>query len=201
MDELLLFTLTSPSLQLRWTGSHLQLILTSSSLNPDGRAPTIYTDEPLAAPQMDGLPPTTLIDEALPSAQMDELLLYTLTCPSLHCKWKGFHLQLILTSSSLNPDGRAPAIHSDEPFVSTQMDELLLFTLTSPSLQLRWTGSHLQLILTSSSHKPDGRAPTIHTDMPFNATQMDGLPPTTLIDEALPSTQMDELPLFTPTSP
>ena len=124
MDELLLYILTSLSLQLRLTGSHLQLILTSSSLNPDGRAPTIHSDEPFAATQMDGFPPTTLIDEALPSTQMDELLLYTLTSPSQYLRWTGSHLQLILTSSSLNPYGRAPAIHSDEPFTATPMDGL-----------------------------------------------------------------------------
>ena len=138
------------SSQLRWTGSHLLFILTSSPLNSDGRAPTIHIDEPFAATQMDGLPPTTHIDGALPS---------------------------------------------------TQMDELLLFTLASPSLQLRWTGSHPLFILTSSPLNSDGRAPTIHIDEPFAATQMDGLPPTTHIDGALPSTQMDELLLFTLASP
>ena len=122
MDELLLFTLTSPSLQLRWSGSHLQLILTSSSLNPDGRAPTIHTDDPFAATQMDGLPPTTLIEEAQPSTQMDERLLYILTSPSLQLRWTGSHLQLKLQCSSLNPKGRAPTIHSDERFAATQMD-------------------------------------------------------------------------------
>ena len=40
-----LLTLTSPSLQFRWTGSCPQFILTSSSLNSDGRAPTIHIDE------------------------------------------------------------------------------------------------------------------------------------------------------------
>ena len=97
MDELLLYTLTSPLLQLRWTGSHLQLILPSSSLNPDGRAPAIRSDESFAATQMDGLPPTTLIDEALPSTQMDELIIYTLTSLSLQLRWTGSHLQLLST--------------------------------------------------------------------------------------------------------
>ena len=97
MDELPLYTLTSPSLQLRWTGSHLQLILTSSSLNPHGRAHDIHSDKPFAATQRDGLPHNTLIDEALPSTQMDELLLYTLTSPSLQLRWTGSLLQLLST--------------------------------------------------------------------------------------------------------
>ena len=106
-------------------------------------------------------------------------------------------------------DGLPPTTLIDEALPSTQMDELLLYTLTSPSLQLRWTGSHQQFILTklfpqprwTSSYYTLRRAPTIHSDEPFAATQMDGLPPTTLIDEALPSTQMDELLLYTLTSP
>ena len=97
MDELLLYTLTSPSLQLRWTGSHYNSYRRSSSLNSDGRAPTIHTDEPFAATQMDRLPPTIHIDEALPSTQMDELLLYTQPSPSLQLRWTGSHLQFILT--------------------------------------------------------------------------------------------------------
>ena len=55
MDELILFTLTSPSLHFRWTGSFLQILLTDSSFNSDGRAPTIYDDEPFTAYQTDGL--------------------------------------------------------------------------------------------------------------------------------------------------
>ena len=86
-----------------------------------------------------------------------------------------------------NSDGRAPTYNSyRRALPSTQMDELLLFTLTSPSLQLRWTGSHIQLLSTSSSLNLDGRAPAIHSDEPFAATQMDGLPPTTHIDELFP---------------
>ena len=79
---------------------------------------------------------------------------------------------LLLTKLFLNSDGRAPTIHTNEPFAatqmdgllptihieearpSTQMDELLLCTLTSPSLQLRWTGSHLQFILTKLFPQP-----------------------------------------------
>ena len=44
----------------------LQCSLTSSPLNTDGRAPTIYNDEPFPAFQTDGLLPTILIDELSP---------------------------------------------------------------------------------------------------------------------------------------
>ena len=126
----------------------------------------MHSDEPFAATQMDGLPPTIHIDEALPSTQTNELLLYTLTSSSLQLRWTGSHLQLLLTklfpqlrwTSShytllralrCNSDGRAPTTTLiDEALPSTQMDELPLFKPTSPSLQPRWTGSHLQLFLT-----------------------------------------------------
>ena len=169
MDELLLYTLTSPSLQLRWTGSHLQLILTSSSPNPDGRAPAIHSDEPFAATQMDGNPPTTNIDELFPQPRW--------TSSAIHSDEPYPETQM---------DGLPPTTLIDEAIPSTQMDKLLLYTLKSPSMQLRLTGSHLQLILTSSSLNPDGRPSTIHTDEPFAATQMDGLPRTTHIDELFP---------------
>ena len=121
--------------------------------------------------------------------------------------------------------GLPPTTLIDEALPSTQMDELLLFTLTSSPLssdgraptihmdelfpQFRWTSSYHSfgralpsvnmdelLLLTSSSLNSDGRAPTIHTDDPFAALQTDGLPPTNYIDEALLSAQMDELLLF-----
>ena len=111
MDELPLYTLTSPSLQLRRTGSHLQLILTSSSLNPDRRAPAIHNDEPFAATHIDGLPPTTFIDEALPSPQRDELLLFTRTSPSLQLRWTSSHYSH-RRSLRYNPDGWAPNYNS-----------------------------------------------------------------------------------------
>ena len=78
---------------------------------------------------------------------MDELPLYTMTSPSLQFGWTGSCPQFILTSSSLNSDGRAPTIHTDE---------------LCP--QDRRTSSCLLIILTSSSLNSDGRAPTIHTD-------------------------------------
>ena len=124
MDELSLFTVTSPSLHFKQTGSLLQYLLTSSSFNSIRRAPLLFTiDEPYTALQTDGL-----------------------------------LLQFLLTSSPLNTDGRALTIHSDEPLTalqtdglllqflltsspSTQTDELLLFTVTSPSLHFKQTGS------------------------------------------------------------
>ena len=178
MDELPQYTLTSPSLHIRQTGSYLQflftklfpqlrwtssykIILTSSPLNSDGRAPTSHTDEPLATLQTDGLPPTIHIDE-LP----------------------------------LHTDGRAPTVHSDEPITahqtdgllptilidealpSTQMDELLQNHIDELTHQLRRTGSHLLFISTSSPLNSDGRALTIHTDEPLAALQTDGPLPT-----------------------
>ena len=52
-------------------------------------------------------------------------------------------------------DGLLPTIYIDEAHPSTQMDEPLLFTLTSPSLHFRWTGSLLQLLSMSSSLNMD----------------------------------------------
>ena len=40
------FTMTSPSLHLKQTGSSLQISLTSSPFNTGRRAPTVYEDEP-----------------------------------------------------------------------------------------------------------------------------------------------------------
>ena len=69
-----LLTLTSPSLHIRQTGSCLQILLTSSPLNSDGRAHTIYIDEPFTAVQIDGLLPTIHIDEPFTAYQTDGLL-------------------------------------------------------------------------------------------------------------------------------
>ena len=88
MDELLLFTLTSPLLHFRQTGSFQQLSLTSSPLNTDERALTIYIDGPFTARQTDGLHPiltgsppnsdgrvpTICIDEPFTATQTDGLL-------------------------------------------------------------------------------------------------------------------------------
>ena len=130
MDELLLFTLTSPSLHFRWTGSFLQFLLTSSSLNSDGRAPTIHSDEPSTAYQADRLLLTIHIDEAHPSTS------------------NGRAPTIDEPSTAYQTDGLLPTIHIDEAHPSTQMDELLLFTVTSPPLHIRQTGFFLQFILT-----------------------------------------------------
>ena len=132
MDELTLYTLTSPSLQFRWTGSYPQFVLMSSSLNSDGRAPTIHIDE--LCPQLRWTSSYNSHRRALPSRQTDELLPIN-------------HIDELFPRHR----GRAPTIHIDELFPSTQMDELPLYTLTSLSLQLRWTGSSLLFVLMSSS--------------------------------------------------
>ena len=115
MDEFLLFTVTSPPLHIRQTGSFLQSLLTSSPLNSDGRAPAIHSDKPFSSLQTDGLPPTIYVDELFTALQTDGLL---------------------------------PTIHIDEAHSSTQMNEALIFTLMSPPLHIKWTGSFLQFILT-----------------------------------------------------
>ena len=130
MDELLLFTMTRPSLHFKQTGSFLQFLLTSAPLNTNGRALTIHSDEPFTALQTDGLLLTTLIDE---------LLLFTVTSPSLHFKQTGSSLQLLLTSSPLNTYGLA--------LPSTQMDELLLFTIDEPFTTLQTDGLLLTTLI------------------------------------------------------
>ena len=105
-------------------------------------------------------------------------------------------------------DGLPPTILIDEALPSTQMEELLLFTLTSPSLhfrrtgsfipiilkklfpQLKWTSSYkiiltsfYKIILTSSSLNLDGRTPTIHRDELFPIALPDELFPIALLDE------------------
>ena len=229
--------LTSPSLHFKQTGSFLQFLLTSSPLNTDGRALTIYDLRALYCTS----------DRRAPSYYL------RLTSPSLHFKQTGSFLQLLLTSSPFNTDGRAlticepftalqtdglpptvhsdesftalqtdglpPTIHSDKPFTTLQSDGLLrtilidelspqhrwtssyYLRLTSPSLHSKQTGSFLQLLLTSSPLNIDGRAlticepftalqtdglpPTIHSDEPFTALQTDGLPPIVYMDELL----------------
>ena len=129
MDGLLLFTVTSPSLYIKQTSSFLQFLLTSSPLNSDGRAPTIHSDKPFTALQTDGLLLITLIDELSPQHRWTSSYYLRLTSPSLHFKQMGSFLQFLLTSSPLNSDGRAPTIHSDEPFTLLQTDGLLLTIL------------------------------------------------------------------------
>ena len=143
MDELLLFTVTSPSLYFKQTGFFLQFLLTSSPANSYGRAPTIHSDEPFTALQTDGLLLTILIDELSPQHRWTSSYYLRLTSPSLHFKQTGSFLQFLLTSSPLNSDGRAPTIHSDEPFTALQTDGLLLTILIDElSPQHRWTSSY-----------------------------------------------------------
>ena len=158
--------LTSPSLHFKQTGSFLQLLLTSSPLNTDGRAlticepftalqtnglpPTIHSDEPFTTLQTDGLLLTILIDELSPQHRWTSSYYLRLTSPSLHFKQTGSFLQFLLTSSPLNTDGRALTIC--EPFIALQTD---------------------------------GLPPTIHSDEPFTALQTDGLPSIVYMDELL----------------
>ena len=115
-------------------------------------------------------------------------------------------------------DGLPPIILIDEALPSTQIVELLLFNLTSPSLhfrrtgsflliiltklfaQLRWTSSYkiistssYKIILTSSSLNSDGRTPTIHRDELFPIALPGELFPTALPNELFPTTLLDEL--------
>ena len=101
-------------------------------------------------------------------------------------------------------DGLLLTMHIDEAHPSTQMDEPLLFTVTSPSLHSRQMGSFLQFTLTSSSHQStrtsshlllsltssplnlDERAPTSYVDEPFTVLLMDGLQLTIFINELSP---------------
>ena len=143
MDELLLFTLTNPPLHFRRTGSFLPIILTSSSLNSDGRAPTIHTDEPFAAFQTDGLLPTNHIellqnhiDELFPTALPNELFLTALPdelfLTTLPDELFPIALPGELFPTTL-PDELSPSTHvddhysttyTDEPFPSARKDEL-----------------------------------------------------------------------------
>ena len=142
MDELLLFTVTSPSLHFKQTGSFLQLLLTSSPLSTVGRALLLFMiDEPFTTLQADGLLLTILIDELSPQPRWTgSLILLTLTSPLLHIIQTGSFLQFLLMSSPLNSDGRAPTIHSDEPFTALQTNGLttLIYEL---SPQHSWTSS------------------------------------------------------------
>ena len=125
----------------------------------NARSPVAHLDELL---------PINHIGELFPSTQKDELLLSTLTSPSLQLRWTGSSLQLVLTSSSPNSDGRAPTVHSDEPFTTTQMDGFLPI-------------NHIDELF--PRHR--GRAPTIHIDELFPSTQMDKLPLYTLTSPSL----------------
>ena len=165
MDELPLYTLTSPSLQFRWTASCPQFVLTSSSPNSDGRAPTIHIDE--LFPQLRWTSSYNSHRRALPSRQTDELLPIN-------------HIDELFPRHR----GRAPTIHIDELSPSTQMDELPLYTLTSPSLQLRWMSSSLLFVLMSSS-------PQLRWTSSYNSHRR--ALPSRQTDELLPINHIDEL--------
>ena len=107
MDELSLFTLTSPpllfkqtgsflhtaptelspSLHFKLTGSSLQCSLMSSSPNTEGRASTVHNDEPLTSNRR---------------------------APLCHSYWQTL------------PDGQTPIIHRDEPLTAFQANGLPL---------------------------------------------------------------------------
>ena len=76
--------------------------------------------------------------------------LLTLTSPSTLHRPHCLRSQTSSSYTATQMDGLLPTIHTDEPFP-----------------QLRWTGSYLQFILTSSSPNSDGRTPTIHIDELF----------------------------------
>ena len=143
MDELLLFTLTSPSLHIRQAGSFLQFLLTSSPLNSDGRAPIIYIDELFPQPRWTSFYYSQLTGPPLHIRQAGSFLLFTLTSPLLHFKQTGSFLLFTLTS---------PLLHFE------QTGSFLQFTLTSYSKQLYLTSSYYShgralttVYLTSSS--------------------------------------------------
>ena len=194
MDELLLFTLTSPLPHFKQTGSFPQFLLTSSPLNTDGRALTIYDDEPFTAYQTGELLPTIHIDE-----------------PLLHFKQTGSFLQFLLTSSPLNSDGRAlttvyPTSSSRQLYLTSSYylhgrafttvcltssskqalsDELLLFT---------WTSSHNSLpgeLLQTA--RPDNLSPLTHVAELYPTTHTDEPSPTVPKDELYSPPTIDDL--------
>ena len=126
----------------------------------DGILPIIHIDELFPSTQKDELLLFALTSSS--STQKDELPLYTLTNPSLQLRWTGSCLLFILTSSSPQLRRTSSYYSHCRALPSTQKEELRLHTLTSPSLQLRWTGSCLLFLLTSSSLNSDGRAPAYY---------------------------------------
>ena len=144
MDELLLFTVTSPSLHFKTDGLLLTILI--DELSPQHRWTSSYYLQ-LTSPSLhfktDGLLLTILIDELSPQHRWTSSYYLQLTSPSPHFKQMGSFLQFLLTSSPLNSDGRAPTIHSDEPFTAYQSDGLL-FTISIDELspQLRWMSSY-----------------------------------------------------------
>ena len=126
MDELLLFTVTIPSLHFKQTGSFLQLLLMSSPLSIVGRALLLFTiDEPFTALQADELPPIICIDEPFTAYQSDGLPLTNLIDElSPQQRWTSSYNslpdELFLTTL---PDNLSPLTHVAEFYSTTHTDE------------------------------------------------------------------------------
>ena len=138
MDKLLLFTLTSLLLHFRQTGSSPQFTLTSSLLNTDGRALTIYVDEPFTAlptygllpiltsspPNSDGRAPTICIDEPFTATQTDGLLPTNFVdeLPPQY-RWTSFCYSPDELFQTARPDDLSPLTHAAELNPTTRTDE------------------------------------------------------------------------------
>ena len=194
MDELLLFTVTSPSLHFKQTGSFLQFLLTSSPLNTDGRAPTIHSDEPFTTLQTDELPPIIRIDEPFIAYQSDGLLLtilidelspqntWTSSYNSLHDE-----LFLIALPDELLLFTWASSHNSlpDKLFLTALPDELLLFT---------WTSSYNSLpdeLLRTTL--PDNLSPLTHGVKFYSTTHTNEQSPIVPKDELYSPPTIDDL--------
>ena len=132
MDELLLYTLTSPSLHFKQTGS--SLLIDELSLQHRGTNSYLHSDELLYPAQ------ATLTQES------DQLRLHRYSA--------------LNASKAIEP--KAHTIHSEELLPSVDMDELLLYTLTSPSLHFKQTGSSLLIDELSLQHR--GTNSYLHSD-------------------------------------
>ena len=190
----------SPPLHFKQTGSSLQFLLTRSPLNTDGRALTIYVDEPSTALKTDGLLPTILINEPSTALQTDGLLLtilidelspqhrwtssYYLRRRALHCT-SDRQAPSYIYELSPNSDARASIICIDEPFTATQTDGLLPTNFVDElSPQYRWT---------SSCYSPDDLSPLTHAVELNPTTRTDKLSPTIPKDELYSLPTIDDL--------
>ena len=122
MDELLLFTIDEPFTALQTDGLLLTILI--KELSPQHRWMSSYylrlTSPSLHFRLTGSLLQFTLTSPSLHFKQTGSLLLFALTSPLLHISRTGSFLQFLMTSSPLNSDGRAPTIHSDEPFTALQ---------------------------------------------------------------------------------
>ena len=150
MDELLLFTSMSPPLHFRQTGSSPQFSLTSSPPNIDGRALTIYIDEPL-----------------LHFKQTGSSLQFLLTSSPLNTDGQALTIYVDEPFTALQTDGLLPTILIDELSSQHRRASSYYLRLTSPLLHFKQTGSSPQFSLTSSPPNTDGRALTIYIDEPL----------------------------------